>query len=142
MQNVLCGNAVQRRFHSDVFVEAAEPLLFEKIPEAPPVLENPIGQQRAPDSRRAFGRRRRAPDVSPDTPAVRAHLLGSERYSTMLTAAGGGFSRWGEFEITRWRADPTRDNWGQFIYLARLGFRACPGARRTNRSSAPRGRWA
>ena len=119
MQNVLCDWAVQRRFHSDVFVEAAEPLLFEKIPEAPPVLENPSANNVRPTHVENLGGAVERP-VAPDTPAVRAHLLGSERYNVMLTAAGAGFSRWGEFEITRWRADPTRDNWGQFLYLRDL----------------------
>ena len=119
MQNVLCDGAVQRRFHSDVFVEAAEPLLFEKIPEAPPVLENPSANNVRPTHVENLGGVSDRP-IAPDTPAVRAHLLGSERYNVMLTAAGAGFSRWGEFEITRWRADPTRDNWGQFIYLRDL----------------------
>ncbi len=117
MQNLLCDGAVQRRFHSDVFVEAAEPLLFEKIPEAPPVLENPSANNVRPTHVENLGGDAVERPTAPDTPAVRAHLLGSERYNVMLTAAGAGFSRWGEFEITRWRADPTRDNWGQFLYL-------------------------
>ena len=117
MQNVLCDGAVQRRFHSDVYVEAAEPLLFEKIPEAPPVLENPSANNVRPTHVENLGGEATERPTAPDTPAVRAHLLGSERYNVMVTAAGAGFSRWGEFEIMRWRADPTRDNWGQFLYL-------------------------
>jgi cyclic beta-1,2-glucan synthetase len=35
----------------------------------------------------------------------------------MLTNAGGGYSRWGDFEITRWRSDRTRDSWGTFCYI-------------------------
>ena len=120
MQNVLCDSAVQRRFHSDVYVEAAEPLLFEKIPEAPPVLENPSANNVRPTHVENLGGDAVERPTAPDTPAVRAHLLGSERYNVMLSAAGAGFSRWGEFEITRWRADPTRDNWGQFLYLRDL----------------------
>ena len=120
MQNVLLDGAVQRRFHSDIFVEAAEPLLFEKIPEAPPVLENPSANNVRPTHVENLGGDAVERPTAPDTVAVRAHLLGSERYNVMLTAAGAGFSRWGEFEITRWRADPTRDNWGQFLYLRDL----------------------
>ncbi|RYG66104.1 DUF3131 domain-containing protein, partial [bacterium] len=119
MQNVLLDFAVQRRFHSDVFVEAAQPLLFEKIPEAPPVLEDQSGENSRPARIEAAG----APverSQSPDTPAPRAHLLGSERYGLMVTAAGAGYSRWRDFEITRWRSDTTRDNWGQWLYLRDL----------------------
>ena len=38
----------------------------------------------------------------------------------MVTGAGGGFSRWRDFDITRWRSDPTRDHWGTFFYLTDL----------------------
>ena len=119
LQNVLLDGAVQRRFHSDVFVQAAAPLLFEKIPEAPPVLEDQSSDNARPNRVEAAG----APverTQTPDTPAPRSHLLGSERYGVMLTAAGGGFSRWRDTEITRWRSDTTRDNWGQFLYLRDL----------------------
>jgi len=119
MQNVLCGWPVQRRFHSDAFVEAAEPLLFEKIPEAAPVLE-PANPLEARPTRVDMGMSQTDRSISPDTPTPRAHLLGSERMSTIITAAGGGTTRWRDTELTRWRADTTRDNWGQFIYLKDL----------------------
>jgi cyclic beta-1,2-glucan synthetase len=37
--------------------------------------------------------------------------------SVALTQSGGGWSRAGEIAITRYRADPTLDDWGSFIYL-------------------------
>ena len=35
----------------------------------------------------------------------------------MLTNAGGGYSRWKDIAVSRWREDSTRDNWGTFCYL-------------------------
>jgi cellobiose phosphorylase len=35
----------------------------------------------------------------------------------MVTNAGSGYSRWGNLAVTRWREDPTSDNWGTFCYL-------------------------
>ncbi len=35
----------------------------------------------------------------------------------MLTDAGGGYSRWKDVAVTRWREDTTRDNWGTFCFL-------------------------
>src|SRR5580765_8438376 len=35
----------------------------------------------------------------------------------MVTSARGGYSRWKELALTRWREDPTRDCWGVFLYL-------------------------
>src|SRR6266853_4501632 len=46
-----------------------------------------------------------------------AQLLSNGRYVVMLTAAGSGFSRWGDLAVTRWREDTTRDCWGTYIFL-------------------------
>src|SRR5271165_4124341 len=54
---------------------------------------------------------------SPHTQAPRTHLLGFGNYSVMITAAGGGFSRWGNIAVTRWREDATCDPWGSFVFL-------------------------
>ncbi len=35
----------------------------------------------------------------------------------MITNSGGGYSRWNDTLMTRWREDATRDNWGTFFYL-------------------------
>jgi len=39
------------------------------------------------------------------------------RYHVMITNAGGGYSRWNDMAVTRWREDSTRDHWGTFCYL-------------------------
>ncbi|MFC5497291.1 GH36-type glycosyl hydrolase domain-containing protein [Caenimonas terrae] len=46
-----------------------------------------------------------------------AKLLSNGSYHLMVTAAGGGYSRWNGLALTRWREDATRDNWGSFCYL-------------------------
>jgi cellobiose phosphorylase len=38
----------------------------------------------------------------------------------MLTAAGSGYSRWGDLAVTRWREDPTCDSWGSYVLLSDL----------------------
>ena len=35
----------------------------------------------------------------------------------MITNAGGGYSRWKDLAVTRWREDPVCDNWGTFCYV-------------------------
>ncbi|MGB7918819.1 MAG: hypothetical protein WCF40_02065 [Desulfobacterales bacterium] len=54
---------------------------------------------------------------SPNTPNPEVQLLSNGRYHVMITNAGGGYSRWKDLAITRWREDRTCDNWGTFCYI-------------------------
>ena len=54
---------------------------------------------------------------TPDTPIPEVQLLSNGRYHVMVTNAGGGYSRWHDLAVTRWREDGTRDPWGTFCYL-------------------------
>jgi N,N'-diacetylchitobiose phosphorylase len=55
-----------------------------------------------------------APD---DGGKFHAHLLSNGRFSTLLSANGGGFSALDGFAITRWVPDPTRDADGVHLYV-------------------------
>ena len=66
------------------------------------------------------------------------HLLSNGRYAVMLTAAGGGYSRWRDIAVTRWREDATRDDWGAFVYLRDVAERRDLVGRRPARRAAPR----
>ncbi|HME83367.1 MAG TPA: hypothetical protein VKG91_02170 [Roseiarcus sp.] len=61
---------------------------------------------------------RRFASAQQATPAT--HLLSNGRYATMLTAAGSGYSRWGDLALTRWREDATCDDSGFYIYVKDL----------------------
>lgn len=114
--NVLNRGIMRDRFHADRRVKAAEPLLFERIPPVPSMLVHRPAEQAA--IRVASGPA--APEYrvyDEDTAVPRVQLLGNGNYSLMITNTGAGYSRWGEFDITRWRSDTTRDNWGTFVYL-------------------------
>jgi cellobiose phosphorylase len=54
---------------------------------------------------------------TPDTPTPEVQLLSNGRYHVMVTNAGGGYSRWKDLAVTRWREDTTCDNWGTFCYI-------------------------
>ena len=54
---------------------------------------------------------------SPNTPVPEVQLLSNGRYHVMVTNAGGGYSRWRDLAVTRWREDTTCDNWGAFCYI-------------------------
>ena len=58
--------------------------------------------------------------TNPTLHAPEVHLLSNGRYHVVVSNAGGGYSRWREFAVTRWREDATRDSWGTFIYVRDL----------------------
>ena len=120
--NALEGEVMQKRFHADPRVRAAEPLLFERIP---PMLSETFVSPNPdrPASRRIEVSSSDLPIVrvnTEDTLIPRAHVLSNGNFSSMITNAGGGYSRWRDFDITRWRADTTRDACGTFIYIRDL----------------------
>ena len=120
MANALLGDVMRARFHADPRVRATESLLFERIPFEPPPTSLPDGEgpplRLAPIvSTPAVGR-----VTTANTSTPRTQLLGNGDYSLMVTNAGGGYSRWRGIDLTRWRADTTRDSWGSFCYLRDL----------------------
>ena len=116
LNNYLFNKRMIRRFHADPRIESIELLLQEQIPADAPT-EHPRPQPM--DSMRGtYTSISLEPwRVSPDAPYTQVHCLSNGKYSLLITAAGSGFSRWGDIELTRWRADPTLDNWGSWIYV-------------------------
>ncbi|MHB9074667.1 MAG: GH36-type glycosyl hydrolase domain-containing protein [Desulfobaccales bacterium] len=113
---LLLDRPMQKRFESDPLFQATMLLLQERIPKATAFYvhaDEITGSQptsSAPETPvRVFN--------SPDTPIPEVQLLSNGRYHVMLTNAGGGYSRWKDIAITRWREDTTCDNWGTFCYL-------------------------
>ena len=107
---------MQKRFVSDPLFQATILLLQERIPKATAFYSHtaePSDLHVASDSAetpvRVFSR--------PDTPVPEVQLLSNGRYHVMITNAGGGYSRWKDIAVTRWREDSTCDNWGTFCYI-------------------------
>ena len=59
-------------------------------------------------------------DLIQHAQAVGGHVLVRGCYATFLTAAGTGYSAWGDLALTRWSADPVENNDGLFLYLRDL----------------------
>ncbi|MFA4901320.1 MAG: glucoamylase family protein [Desulfobaccales bacterium] len=113
---LLLDRPMQKRFESDPLFQATMLLLQERIPKATTFYvhaDEITGSQptsSVPETPvRVFN--------SPDTPIPEVQLLSNGRYHVMLTNAGGGYSRWKDIAVTRWREDSTCDNWGTFCYL-------------------------
>ncbi|MGB7157801.1 MAG: glucoamylase family protein [Tepidisphaeraceae bacterium] len=113
---LLLDRPMQRRFASEPAFQATDLLLQERIPRTPSVFPHPAEVSAARGTPAEAGANYRI-FTSPHTPAPEVHLLSNGRYHVMVTASGGGYSRWRDLAVTRWQEDPTRDGWGTFCYL-------------------------
>ena len=86
-----------------------------RVPRAAAIYPHPAEVSVAPEAT-AAGQNLRV-FTTPGTPAPQVQLLSNGTYHVMITNAGGGYSRWRDLAVTRWHEDPTRDCWGQFLYL-------------------------
>ncbi len=117
LTNLLHEDVWPRRFHQEAMVRAAELLLQERVPRRLVVQETPgkrlddasMDTEDEPTVVRQI--------TSPESPQPRVALLGDLPYTVMVTHAGGGFSRYESLAVTRWRADGTTDDTGQFCYV-------------------------
>ena len=115
--NTLHNGAMRSRFHAAPIVQATELLLQERTPRYVEAAY-PRGDEAqttvrvhelVPPTVRRF--------QSPHQAVAQTQILSNGRYAVMMTAAGSGYSRWGELAVTRWREDPTCDCWGSYIFL-------------------------
>ncbi|MBB3971862.1 GH36-type glycosyl hydrolase domain-containing protein [Hansschlegelia beijingensis] len=116
LANVLQDGRMRARFHREPMIEACDSLMQERVPRDVAVL-----QPRAEEVRASPGDLTEASVVRHVTPATGGapvtHLLSNGRYAVMLSADGGGYSRWRDLAVTRWRGDATRDDLGSFVML-------------------------
>ncbi|WP_373497901.1 GH36-type glycosyl hydrolase domain-containing protein [Desulfococcus sp.] len=122
LTHLLLGRPMQKRFESEPMFQATILLLQERIPKATAFYahtaefsEHPWTSGASETPIRVFS--------SPDTPNPEVQLLSNGRYHVMITNAGGGYSRWKDIAVTRWREDRTCDNWGTFCYIADVAAR-------------------
>jgi len=107
---------MQKRFEADPQFQATMLLLQERVPKT-------AAYHLHVTEFSAIRATARGPEMpvrvftTPDTPIPEVQLLSNGRYHVMVTNAGGGYSRWKDLAVTRWREDTTCDNWGTFCYI-------------------------
>ncbi len=113
---LLLDRPMQKRFESDPLLQSTLLLLQERIPRAMALLPHTA---QLSDIRPSSGFPEAPIRVfnSANTPIPEVQLLSNGRYHVMVTNAGGGYSRWKDLAVTRWREDTTCDHWGTFCYL-------------------------
>jgi len=116
LESLLLDRPMQRRFESDPLFQATTLLLQERVPKATASYTRAAELSGLPTTSavaempvRSFG--------TPDTPVPEVQLLSNGSYHVMITNSGGGYSRWKDIAVTRWREDGTCDNWGTFCYI-------------------------
>ncbi len=117
LANVLLDGLFRSRFHAEPMIAATELLLQERAPHGVPAT-----QARAEELRTAATVREHLPPAvrrvrSVHTSVPVGHLLSNGQYTVMITAAGSGYTQWRGIALTRWREDPTLDDWGTYIYV-------------------------
>lgn len=122
LAHLLLERPMQKRFEANSLFQSAILLLQEGIPKATAfyahttdISEYNVVSNTSEPSIRIFN--------NPDTPNPEVQLLSNGRYHVMITNSGGGYSRWKDLAVTRWREDSTCDNWGTFCYIRDLSSR-------------------
>ena len=117
LTNLLENDVWQNRFHATPLVQSAQLLLHERIPrrlllrqaQTPRIPgERPVNSNDQPVVREVDTTTRSQPRVA---------MLGTLPYTVMLNHNGSGYSRYESLAVTRWRADSTRDDLGQYCYV-------------------------
>lgn len=118
--NMLCNNIMQRRFHADMKIAAAELLIQERMP-----------------SRTVFAREHRVLNLSKrnhkfeyedavrsiegiDLSLPKMSLLSNGIYSTMLTDSGLGYGKVNDIALYRWNKDIREKKTGFFLFIQNL----------------------
>lgn len=116
--NYLLDDVMVKRFHDNEHIQSVELLLQEKIPLNPPIEyphpDEPVDMPEEGAIRLVSSEPWRVPV---DSLLPQAHVLSQGDTSVVITNAGGGFSQWREFALTRWHADTSLDQWGTWIYM-------------------------
>ena len=113
---LILDRPMQKRFESDPLFESTMLLLQERIPKTNLFYTHTSGSSESLTGSEITElpvRKISNPDIS--IPEIQ--LLSNGKYSVMVTSAGGGYSKWKDLAVTRWREDSTRDNWGSFCYI-------------------------
>jgi len=119
--NLLRDFPMQRRFMACPLLKAADLLLQERMPKtSASVFAKDLALEATPSLSGEDESVMRVFTI-PTPPSPEVHLLSNGRYHVAISSAGGGYSRWRDLAVTRWREDATRDCWGSFVYLRDVG---------------------
>ncbi len=112
---LLLDRPMQKRFESDPLFQATMLLLQERVPKATAFYTH-AAESSTPRTTAVIAETPMRVFQSPNTLIPEVQLLSNGRYHVMVTNSGGGYSRWKDIAVTRWREDTTCDSWGTFCF--------------------------
>ncbi len=120
LSQTVLGPLMQRRFLANADLRAATLLLQERIPKAAVFQVLPPTRPPPPSARHVDREPQPAARLltNPNSPVPEVQLLSNGRYHVTVSAAGGGYSRWDDLAVTRWREDPTAESHGVFCFIS------------------------
>ncbi len=114
---LLLDKPMQKRFEAEPQFQATLLLLQERIPKATSFFAHTTNAVEITSTTNE-------PEVriitTSNTAIPEVQLLSNGKYHVMVTNSGGGYSRWKDIAVTRWREDGTCDQWGTFCYIRDL----------------------
>ena len=114
LAHVLLDKPMQQRFESELRFNASLLLLQERIPRT--TLFYAHTSDIIETTAVAIDVEVRSINT-PNTRLPEIQLLSNGHYQVMITNSGGGYSRWKNIAVTRWREDATKDDLGIFCYI-------------------------
>ena len=111
---VLLNKPMQDRFIAELRFRATLLLLQERIPKKSIFY---VHTAKITDIRTTGADAQLRVIETPNTPIPELQLLSNGDYQIMVTNSGGGYSRWKDLAVTRWREDTIKDNYGVFCYI-------------------------
>lgn len=118
--NALFQGYIQELFHAHPHVKALETILYERLDVSEGKATGRTKEQVFPKLSATTSSAVNSHFDTPLTPIPVTHLLSNGNYSMMVTNSGAGYSKYQNFDITRWRVDATCDNWGSCFYIRDL----------------------
>ncbi|HEX3135054.1 MAG TPA: glucoamylase family protein, partial [Planctomycetota bacterium] len=112
--HVLAGAPMRARFRADPHLRALELLLQERAPQQAPFEEAEEESRPLTPAEEAAGT---FVVTNPNAAQMEATLLSNGRYHVLITAGGGGVSRWRGLALNRWHEDALSEEQGLFCWL-------------------------
>ncbi|MFA6158178.1 MAG: glucoamylase family protein [Candidatus Paceibacterota bacterium] len=122
IHNAIDPNRIRNLFHSDARVASLDLLLEEKMPATPTATALSVAarlpftasqgiSEDGSESRRYVPARSAYPHLA---------LLGNGSYSVSVSNSGGGYSKYGDVALTRYRDDQILEESGSFFYIKNM----------------------